>query len=195
MDFPLQLRFKVMALAPQVSVTDARGQLMLYVKQKLLKLKESVTVFADEAQTRPLFHINADRVIDISARYNITSADGQALGQISQKGLRSLWRAHFEITRDGQPVFVIREANPWVKVIDGLFGDIPVLGLLSGYVFHPAYVVSRQEGGPEVLRVTKQPAFLEGRYAMTKSAELARQDEGLAVLSILMMVLLERRRG
>jgi uncharacterized protein YxjI len=52
-----------MALAPQLSVTDASGQQVLYVKQKLFKLKEAVNVFADAAQTRQLYTINADRIL------------------------------------------------------------------------------------------------------------------------------------
>ncbi|HEX8432508.1 MAG TPA: hypothetical protein VF625_14555, partial [Longimicrobium sp.] len=62
MRFPLNLTFKILALAPQVFVRDADGELQLYVRQKALKLKEAVTVFADEAQTRVLYTINADRI-------------------------------------------------------------------------------------------------------------------------------------
>jgi hypothetical protein len=62
MDYPLQLSFKLMALTPQIYVSDARGQMRMYVKQKMFKLRESITVFQDESQSQPLFHINADRV-------------------------------------------------------------------------------------------------------------------------------------
>ena len=46
MNFPLTLNFKKLALSPQISVTDASGRLLFYVKQKAFKLKEAVTVFA-----------------------------------------------------------------------------------------------------------------------------------------------------
>ena len=68
MHYPLNLSFKIMAFAPQISITDGSGQMIFYVKQKLFKLKESVTVFADAAQTQPLYHINADRMLDFGAR-------------------------------------------------------------------------------------------------------------------------------
>ena len=67
MKYPLELSFKIISLGPQLSVTDANGGLVFYVKQKLFKLKEEVTVFADVQQARPLYKINADRVLDISA--------------------------------------------------------------------------------------------------------------------------------
>lgn len=194
MDYPLQLSFKLVALAPQIYVRDAAGQLRMYVKQKMFKLKEQVTVFADEAQTVPLYHINADRVIDFSARYNFSAPDGRALGAVRRRGGRSLWRANYEVMRGEEVILTLREANPWAKVGDALFGEIPLLGVFAGYVFHPRYVVQRPDGG-EVLHAAKQPALFEGRYAVEKRAALSPEDEGLAVLSILMMLLLERRRG
>ena len=49
MNFPLDLRFKLLAIASQIAVTDAQGQLVYYAKQRAFKLKEAVTVFADAA--------------------------------------------------------------------------------------------------------------------------------------------------
>ena len=194
MDYPLQLSFKLVALAPQIYVRDAAGQLRMYVKQKLFKLKESVTVFADEAQQVALYSINADRVIDFNARYNFSAPDGRSLGSVRRQGRRSLWSARYEIMRGDEVVFTLREANPWAKVGDALFGEIPVLGIFAGYVFHPRYTVQRADGS-EVLHVTKQPALWEGKYTVEKIAELSAEAEALGVLSLLMLLLLERRRG
>jgi hypothetical protein len=195
MRFPLDLRFKTIAVAPQLSVTDASGTLLLYVKQKAFTLKESVTVFRDEAQTRPIYRIAADRVLDISANYRIDDEGGTPLGTLRRLGMRSLWRAHYEVHRGGLPFLAIREENPWVKVLDGLLGEIPIIGLFSGYVLHPAYRLSRAGAEAPVLRAVKQPAFFEGRYTIEQVEELAPPDQTLAVLAVLMMLLLERRRG
>jgi hypothetical protein len=194
MQYPLQLSFKLLALAPQIYVRDASGQVRMYVKQKLMKLKEQVTVFADEKQTQPLYHIAANKVIDWSAQYNFSTPDGTQIGAVRRKGMRSLWRAHYEIVRDGQVIFNLREENPWAKVGDAIFSDIPVIGMLAGYVFHPKYLVSRADGTPAV-RATKQSALWEGKYAVDRLAELTPEEEGLSVLSLLMLLLLERRRG
>src|SRR5918998_3506877 len=154
MHYPLTFSFKILALAPQISVRDAQGQLLLYVKQKLFKLKEAVTVFADDGQTQPLFSINADRVLDISARYQITDAQGRSVGAVQRHGMRSLWKAHYEILVGGIPLMTIREENPWIKVIDGLVGEIPIVGLFTGLLLQPAYLVTRQDG-TLALRVAK----------------------------------------
>jgi hypothetical protein len=197
MNFPLDLRFKTLALAPQLSVTDATGHLICYVRQKAFKLKESITVFGDAEQTRPLYHIGADRVIDFGARYTITdAATGAALGTVRRQGLRSIWRAHYEMERGGVAVLEAREENPWVKIADGLLGQLPVIGLLSGYLFHPAYRLSHAGGGAAVLRMQKRRAFLEGRYTIERAHPPATDaDERLGVLGLVMLVLLERSRG
>ncbi len=194
MRFPLNLSFKKIALAPQIYVRDSEGQVQLYVKQKLLKLKEAVNVFGDEAQTRLLFTLQADRVIDVRTRYHIRDAAGADLGQFRRKSVRSLWKLHCEVSRGERVVFDIREANPWVKVIDGLIGEIPVVGIFSGYFFNPTYNLMRRDGAV-VLRATKQPAMFEGKFTIERVAELDAADESLAVLSLLLMLLMERDRG
>jgi hypothetical protein len=193
--FPLDLRFKTIAIAPRISVTDASGRLVLHVKQKAFKLKESVTVFRDADQAHPLYRIAADRILDISASYRIDDEHGQPLGVLRREGMRSLWRAHYEIQRGGTPLLAIREEDPWVKVLDGLLGQIPILSLLTGYVLHPAYRVARAGTEVPVLRAVKRPAFWEGRYTIERRQELPPADETLAVLGLVMLLLLERRRG
>jgi hypothetical protein len=183
-----------MALSPQLAITDASGNLVYYVKQKLFKLKEAVTVFADREQTQPLYQINADRVIDFSARYHFTDTAGNALGSIKRQGMKSLWKARYDIMAGEEVVMNITEENPWVKVIDSVIGEIPIVGLFSGYMFHPKYLFTKVDGTP-VMRLTKQPAFLEGKFSLDKLTELGQQEEERAILSLIMMILLERARG
>ena len=195
MIFPLDLRFKLMAIASQISVTDAQGRLIYYVRQKAFKLKEAVTVFADEGQTRAVYRIAADRILDISASYRIEDAGGAEVGTLRRQGMRSFWKAHYEIHQNGRLAFVIREENPWVKVMDGVFGEIPIVSLFAGYVFHPAYLVSRGEDQPPVLRVVKRPALFEGVFRVEAIAAADGPGIDLAVVGMLMMLLVERGRG
>ena len=196
MNYPIELRFKLLAIAQQISVTDARGTLLCYVRQKAFKLREAITVFGDAAQTRPLYRIEADRVLDLSAKYHVTDASGTPLGVIQRLGMRSLWRAHYEVHRDGRPLFVIREENPWVKVLDGVIGELPIIGMLSGYFLHPAYRVARTATDTiGVMRVSKQPAMWEGLYRIEGTGAMSEDEERLALLAVVMMLLLERSRG
>jgi uncharacterized protein YxjI len=193
-NYPLRLSFKILAIARQLSVVDASGALIFYVKQKAFKLKEAVTVFADEGQTQSLYTINADRVLDFSARYHFTDQRGNVIGSVKRQGMKSLWRSRYDIMGGEQVVMTIQEANPWAKVFDSLFGEIPIIGMFSGYVFHPAYNVLHPNG-TAIMRLVKEPAFLEGKFRIEKTGAVNEHEEILALLSLLMMVLIERARG
>jgi hypothetical protein len=194
--YPLKLSFKILAFASQVTVTDANGRTVLYTKQKLLKFREHVEIFTNDARSTLLAEIKADKVIDWSARYHATDADGRAIGAVGRRGWRSLWKAHYEVFNPGdeQPDFSIHEENPGAKVLDAFLGEIPILGLLTGYFCHPRYAATRGDGRP-AMRLTKQPAFFEGRFQIDKLGELTPREELNLILSLLMLVLLERSRG
>ncbi|MFT3745161.1 MAG: hypothetical protein QM785_12820 [Pyrinomonadaceae bacterium] len=195
MNYPLTLSFKLLAIASQIYVRDANGSLIGYVKQKLFKLKENIDVFADEGQTQLLFNIKADRMLDFSAGYNFTTANGQSLGSVRRRGMRSIFKANYEIFGPaGSQVMQIHEENGWVKVMDSLLGEVPILGMFTGYFFNPSYIVQRLDGTP-VARLHKQPAFFEGAFALDQLAQLSGDEETVVLLSVLTMTLLERARG
>ncbi|HEX6132870.1 MAG TPA: hypothetical protein VFZ24_02730 [Longimicrobiales bacterium] len=195
MSYPLTLRFKILAVARQLSVRDSSDRLLMYVKQKAFKLKEAITVFADEEQTRPLYRIAADRVIDFAATYTITDEAGTYIGAVRQKGMRSLWRSTYEIVRGDDVIFSVTEENPWAKVGNSLFEGIPLIGVLSGYVFHPRYLITANGRGP-ALRARKEAAFLESVFRVERlTAQLPAEDERLLLIGMVTTVLLERRRG
>jgi uncharacterized protein YxjI len=193
-DYPLDLRFRLISLGPQINVLDATGRSVAYVKQKAFRLKEDVEVHTDDTRQTPLWKIKADRIIDWSAAYRITDASGTLLGTLRRKGGRSLWRATYVITdANEQAIGGIREKDPWTKVLDGLLSIVPILGDLSGYFLNPSYVVSR--GDDAVLEVRKRPAFFEGRFVIEQAGTVDPRSEALFLASVLMMVLLERGRG
>lgn len=194
MHYPLQLTFKLWTFAPQVSITDEQNNLIFYVKQKLFKFKESITVFADHQQNQPLYYINADRIIDFSARYDFTDTNNNYVGSVKRRGLKSIWRARYDIFDGEVNTFNIQEKNPWIKVADALFAEIPVIGILSGYVFQPIYLVSRDDGNV-VMRLEKNPSFFSRRFTIKAVDQLSYSEEQQVLLSLLMLLLLERNRG
>src|SRR5262245_33460306 len=186
---PLTLSFKFFAFAPQFSVTDDSGRVIAWAAQKLFRLKEAVNVFSDSSKNKVLFTINADRVMDFGARYHFTDGKGTALGSVQRQGMRSIWRAQYDILDNATANLKIREENPWVKVADGLLGAIPLGEFFTGFVFHPSYVVSRADGTP-IVRIQKKSAFLESRFAIEKMASMEQHEEQRILLSLIMLVLL-----
>jgi hypothetical protein len=196
LQYPLTLSFKLLALASQATVTDATGRTILYTKQKMFKFREHVEIWTDKSQGTRLAEIKANKVIDWSARYFSTDASGGEIGSVGRRGWRSMFKAHYEVFNpgDSSPDFSIKEANAWIKVADSVFGEIPIVGIFSGYVFHPSYLATRSDGNP-AMRMTKQPALFEGRFKIEKLGEVTPREELNLFLSYMMLVLLERRRG
>lgn len=194
--YPLTLSFKVLALASQATVTDATGRTILYTKQKMFKFREHVEIWTDKTQGTRLAEIKANKVIDWSARYFSTDADGGEIGSVGRRGWRSIWKAHYETFNpgDSNADFSIQEENVWTKVADSFFSEIPIVGMFSGYLFHPSFLATRADGIP-AMRMTKQPAFWEGRFQIDKLGEMTPREELNLFLSFMMLVLLERKRG
>ncbi len=195
MNFPLNLRLPVIALTSQIVVTDSNNTNVCYVRQKFFKIKEAVEVFTDNTRSKKLCEIKANKIIDFSATYNFFDSNGKAFGSVSRQGMRSLLKAHYDIMEDGKPDMIIKEENPWVKLIDGLVGQIPIIGAFTGLFLHPSYLVTRVGTGLPLVRIKKKAAFWESRFTMEKLVEMDSSDEMRVVLSTIMMVLLEKDRG
>ena len=74
------------------------GALAFFVRQKAFKLREEITVFGDEACTRPMLKIQARSIMDIAATYDIRDAStGETIGAMRRKGLKSILRDEWAI--------------------------------------------------------------------------------------------------
>ncbi len=195
LQFPLNFTFRITTLSNDFVAQDVNGNTVAYVRQKMLKLLEEVQVFNNESRSEVNYIIRANRWLDFTATYTFTNRMGYEIGRIVRKGWASLWKAHYEILDDKQQSdFVIREENPWAKIFDSMLGEVPFLGLLSGYLFHPAYIVMRPNESV-VVRLVKEPSFWGRKFTVSKLAELKTDEEERVVLGLMMLILLERQRG
>ena len=194
-EYPLNFQFKVTSLANDFNVKDANGNSLAYVRQKMFKLKEAISVFSNENRSELLYKINADRIIDFNASYSFTNADEEIIGRIGRKGAKSILKAHYEIfNKDNKQEFVINEENPWAKVGDAVLGEIPVVAMFTGYFCNPRYAIKRIDG-TIIARLSKEASFMGRKFKLEKLSELNEGEGERMVLAIMMMSLLERRRG
>ena len=195
LSYPLTIKFKFGAFNPQFSVIDMEGRPIAYVKQKAFKLKEDISVFKTESQTDLLFKISADRWLDYNASYSFTDDNGKGCGRLVRKGARSIWKAEYELHNEaGKQGLLIQEDNPWVRVADHFLGEIPILGMLTGYFFNPSFNITRPDG-TQVATFYKKPDLVSRVFDLEKNAGFEEGDETRWVLGVMMMVFMERSRG
>lgn len=105
------LKRQVLALTGTFRIFGPTGELLLYSRQKMFRLKEDIRVFSDEASTRQVLQINARQVIDFNAIYDVTdSSTGMAVGALQRKGWRSLARDEWHFfTPDGRVLGMLQE--------------------------------------------------------------------------------------
>ena len=147
LQFPLHFTFKISTLASDFIVTNSRNEEVSYVRQKLFKLKESVQVYKNQQKTEVLYNINANKWIDFNTTYTISKPNGNVIGTVARKGMRSIWKATYAILdTNKKTLFTIEEDNAWVKFWDGLVSEIPLVGMFTGYFLNPSYSVKNAQG-------------------------------------------------
>ncbi|WP_167341730.1 hypothetical protein [Nonlabens sp. SY33080] len=194
--FPVNFKFKISTISNDFVATDATGKTVAYVRQKMFKLKESVNVYTDESRTQILYNIKADKWLDWSTAYSMIDPNGRVIGKVARKGWRSMWKAEYHIVdQNNQPQYIIKERSAMTRFLDGLLGEIPVLGFFTGYLFNPAYDVTVVSNGSPVVELVKEPSFFGRKFSLNKISEIDQDDKIRVMLSLMMMILLERRRG
>ncbi len=193
--FPVKFQFKISSLANDFTATDASGRSLAYVRQKMFKLKEDIQIYNDESKTKVNYSIKADRWLDFSAAYAFFDENEKEFGKIVRKGWRSIWKAEYQIIDQFQKEqYTISEENGWTKVFDSLLGQIPVISMFTGYLFNPSYIVSTPDQQP-IVRLKKMPSFFGRDFELEKIGTMDSDDDDRIMLGLMMMILLERRRG
>lgn len=113
------LKRQVLALSGTFRVFDSNGNLALYSRQKLLRLKEDIRVFSDESKSQELLNIQARQVIDFSAAYDVNdSTTGERVGMLRRKGFRSVTRDEWHVfDANNQQIGVLIEDNLQMALI------------------------------------------------------------------------------
>ena len=195
LQYPLFLKFKLTTLSSDFTITDSNENSLAYVRQKMFRLKEDVVVFNNESKSQENFRIRANQWIDFNASYAITDSFGKNLGKIPRKGMRSIWKATYNIfDQNDTQKYKVQEENAWVKVLDGMVGEIPIIGMFTGYFLNPSYIV-HDNNGKEIYRLKKMPSFFGRKFQLDQINDIPDHEETLVVLSLMMMVLLERAKG
>ncbi len=106
------LRRQVFALTGKLRFFNPQEQLVLYVEQKMFRLREDIRLYSDESKSQEVLLIKARSIIDFNAAYDIIDAPlNQKVGTLRRKGWRSMMRDEWEVL------------DPQDQVIGMLFED------------------------------------------------------------------------
>ena len=157
------------------------GQLIMYIKHPLLKLREEFMVYGDEAQTIPMLRVKSKQVIAINFSYEITDANtGAVLGSVQTKGLSSIIRDKFILFdanaqeigyAEEQGASIMRRFFPWLTSKHAIFaGGQQVAFIKQTFRFFTKEFV-----------VDTQPSQLDPRFVLAVAllaliAEARRED-------------------
>ncbi len=93
-----RLRRQVLALTGKVRIYDPSDRLVLYVEQKMFRLREDIRVYADEDKSQEILLIKARQILDFSAAYDVMDAlSGQKIGVWRRQGMASWLRDTWEL--------------------------------------------------------------------------------------------------
>ncbi len=195
LQFPLHFTFKISTLSNDFIVKDFKGDAIGFVKQKLFKLVEEIKIYHEESKQNLIYTIKANRWLDFSATYVFYDSQEKEIGRVVRKGWKSLWRARYEIYDHQQQLILnIQENSGWVLLLDGLLREIPILNLLTNYLFNPSYKVMRPDG-KVIIQLKKDRSFLGRHFTAEKLEEFKKDEEECGILGLMMMSILEKYRG
>ena len=113
------------------------GPLIAFAKQKRMAFREQFTLFGDEAATRPVLTIAADRRLDIRSTMTVRDPAGTVVGQLRKKGAASLVRSTWELEQPGLPPVLVQERSLVVALLRRLWDLLPFVDTVPvPWVFH-----------------------------------------------------------
>jgi hypothetical protein len=79
-------------------------------------------------------------------------------------------------------------------VLDSLLIEVPIIGFFTGLIANPKYKICRP-GGTIVCLLKKTPSMWGRKFTLSNEVAFEHGEEDRILLGVMMMVLLERRRG
>jgi hypothetical protein len=185
--FFLSQRIRPMVNQYEVSTLGAdeksAGEPVCFVEQKRMKLKEDLRAFNDDSKSAEVFRIKAQQAFDPRARYDVTGAGGQQIGQLQKvfgkSLLRSTWRLY---DAAGNEIGWARERSMFVALFRRLVGFVPFIGGFADWLpipYHFDYFVGEERiGGLERILGVRD------RYRLDVSGDAERAIDRRVVLAL-----------
>jgi uncharacterized protein YxjI len=168
--FAVRQKITAMVNRYEIRTLDAAGKegaILAVAQQKRMAFKEQVTFYADEARTEPVFGFKARKRMDLAGTYDVTDANGAAIGWFHKDFGKSLLRSTWQLgSADGLEA-TGAERNQNVAIARRVWDFIPFAGdVPAPFTFHFDFTAA---DGTVVL-VSERQRSLRDRYVVTLPA-------------------------
>jgi uncharacterized protein YxjI len=163
---------------------DHSGQPVCFVEQARFKFKEDIRFYADDSKREEIMRLKARQRFDPRARYDVTDASGQKIGEIQKVFGESLLRSTYRIyDAAGEELATARERNVAVALLRRLVGFVPYLGDFADWLPIPYHFVFTR--GDQTLGTHTREAFkFRDTYHIDMSGDPQRSVDRRMVLAV-----------
>ena len=185
--FILRQKFKLVVNQYEFSLPvdgDKPGEPFAFVHQKRFKFKEDIRFYTDESRATELLRIKARQRFDPRARYDVTDASGQKLGEIQKVFGKSLLRSTYTIFgANGEELATAEESSMAIGILRRIVGFIPYVENVAPWLpipYHFNFVRGEEKLGEHVRQLWK----LRDTYTIDMTGDPQRTIDRRLILAI-----------
>jgi uncharacterized protein YxjI len=163
-------QYEVRAALPDGS----EGEILAFAQQKRMAFKEQVTLYADDTKQVPVLGFKARQVIDLGATYDVTDANGQAIGLFRKDFKKSLLRTTWIVEQPGIGGAVGQERSMLVALLRRFVDSLSWLPYHFDFIVdgQPAFSVVKKWGLRDKYVVEVQDPRLDRRLVIAMAVGL-----------------------
>ena len=184
--FLLRQRWTMVINRYVFSLPDADGKEgapVAFVEQKRFTFKEDIRFYTDETKQTELLRIKARQRFDPAARYDITAANGEKIGEIQKVFGRSLLRSTYRLyDANGAEACEARERSLVVALLRRAVGFIPYVGDFADWLPIPYHFVFSR-GDQVLVNHTRQAWKFTDHYTIDCTPDSERTLDRRLVLA------------
>ena len=168
------------------SLPDADGKEgvpVAFVEQKRFKFKEDIRFYTDETKQSELLRIKARQRFDPAARYDITTASGEKIGEIQKVFGKSLLRSTYRLyDANGVETGEARERSLGVALLRRVVDFVPYIDAVAEWLPIPYHFVFTR-GDQVLVNHSRQAWKLTDHYTIDCTPDRERTLDRRLVLA------------
>jgi uncharacterized protein YxjI len=179
--------------APVSPGSKEEGELLVFVEQRRMKLKEEINFFADREKTQKLFAVKAENILDPRGRYQLLDPSGQIIARFKKNFAQSLARSTWHLQdADGTETGMAQERNLLAALFRRYGSLIPYIGEFLG-LMPIAYNFDFTAADGTLQAVDERIWSIRDRYRLTVTDDGKDLDRRLLIAMAVCMDALQRR--